>query len=427
MATRTRRVSNSTGKNFTFIDLFAGCGGMSLGLEQAGFRPLLTCELNDDARATYMANRPEVPEYFKEVADISTITKKKCKELKGFLKEWKASGIAEVDLVAGGPPCQGFSGIGHRRNHSVDRDKIPSNFLFKQMVQVIKTVRPRMFLFENVKGIRTASWNGNGTSVWDHVLAEFRGIKDYDVEPALLHAKHYGVPQNRPRVFIVGIRKDLGWQPDDETLPARGLLPCPVTTAEKGNWVNVGDLLGDLVDRNWDEAHITAAYLNDAKSGLQRKARKKGLKARACFKKGESLQEQVYTRHSKRVKDKFKYMLGHKGKIRESDQTKKFAQRVLPKKWDEETGPTITVTSLPDDYVHPTQPRILTVREWARLQGFPDWYRFCGKRTTGGLRRAGNPREGIFEREVPKYTQIGNAVPVNLACELGKHFKKLLG
>ena len=84
------------------------------------------------------------------------------------------------------------------------------------------------------------------------------------------------------------------------------------------------------------------------------------------------------------------------------------------------------MTSLPDDYVHPTQPRILTVREWARLQGFPDWYRFHGKRTTGGVRRAGNPREGIFEREVPKYTQIGNAVPVNLAYEIGKHFKSIL-
>ena len=215
------------------------------------------------------------------------------------------------------------------------------------------------------------------------------------------------------RVFIVGIHKDLSWKPN-ETLPARGLLPCPVTTAEKGNWVNVGDLLGDLVDCNWDQAHITASYLKDAKSGLQRKARKKGLKARGYFKKGDSLEEQVYTRHSKRVKDKFKYMLGHEGKIRESDQSKKFAQRVLPKKWDKETGPTITVTSLPDDYVHPTQPRILTVREWARLQGFPDWYEFRGKRTTGGVRRAGNPREGIFEREVPKYTQIGNAVPVNL-------------
>ncbi|MFO0734018.1 MAG: DNA cytosine methyltransferase, partial [Nitrospiraceae bacterium] len=83
-------------------------------------------------------------------------------------------------------------------------------------------------------------------------------------------------------------------------------------------------------------------------------------------------------------------------------------------------------TSMPDDYVHYSQPRILTVREWARLQLFPDWYRFMGKRTTGGIRRAGNPREGIFDREVPKYTQIGNAVPVGLAERVGAHFKRLL-
>ena len=92
----------------------------------------------------------------------------------------------------------------------------------------------------------------------------------------------------------------------------------------------------------------------------------------------------------------------------------------------EEKGPSITVTSLPDDYVHYSQPRILTVREWARLQTFPDWYQFSGKRTTGGTRRAGNPRKNIFDREVPKYTQIGNAVPVQLAYEVGIHFGKIL-
>ena len=94
--------------------------------------------------------------------------------------------------------------------------------------------------------------------------------------------------------------------------------------------------------------------------------------------------------------------------------TKKFAQRLLNKRWNGK-GPNITATSLPDDYVHYSQPRTLTVREWARLQMFPDWYLFQGKRHTGGIRRAGNPQKGIFDREVPKYTQIGNAVPCLLA------------
>ena len=118
-------------------------------------------------------------------------------------------------------------------------------------------------------------------------------------------------------------------------------------------------------------------------------------------------------------------MLKHNGAIPEAYRTKKFAQRLLPEQWPE-GGPSITATSLSDDYVHFSQPRTLTVREWARLQGFPDWYRFSGSRTTGGLRRAGNPRLGLFDRELPKYTQIGNAVPVNLAKEIGQHCALLL-
>jgi len=118
-------------------------------------------------------------------------------------------------------------------------------------------------------------------------------------------------------------------------------------------------------------------------------------------------------------------MINSHGVIPVKYRTKKFSQRLLPKTWSN-NGPNITATSLPDDYVHFSQPRTLTVREWARLQGFPDWYKFAGKRTTGGIRRAGNPRDGIFDRELPKYTQIGNAVPVTLAEAIGNHFKKVL-
>ena len=137
------------------------------------------------------------------------------------------------------------------------------------------------------------------------------------------------------------------------------------------------------------------------------------------------LSEHEYSRHSERVIERFAHMIANRGKIPDHLKTKKFAQRLLPKKWGNK-GPTITACSLPDDFVHYSQARSLTVREWARLQTFPDWYKFSGKRTTGRLRRAGNPRESIFDREVPKYTQIGNAVPVKLAFEVGLHFKKIL-
>jgi DNA (cytosine-5)-methyltransferase 1 len=118
-------------------------------------------------------------------------------------------------------------------------------------------------------------------------------------------------------------------------------------------------------------------------------------------------------------------MLDHGGDIPSELRTKKFAQRVLPRRWDK-SGPSITATSLADDYVHYSQPRTLTVREWARLQTFPDWYRFAGSRTTGGRRRAGDPSIGDWSRDVPKYTQIGNAVPVLLAKAVGEHLRDLL-
>ena len=118
-------------------------------------------------------------------------------------------------------------------------------------------------------------------------------------------------------------------------------------------------------------------------------------------------------------------MIENKGEIPEEFKTKKFAQRWLPPKWSNK-GPSITITSLPDDFVHYKQARTPTVRECARAQTFPDWYQFAGKRTTGGIRRAVTLGR-IYLREVPKYTQIGNAVPVKLAEEIGLNFKKILG
>jgi len=287
------------------------------------------------------------------------------------------------------------------------------------MVKVIRAMRPKAFLFENVRGLMFARWTEDGGKgqIWKDVKKSFKSLKDYRVEWDLLRAKDYGVPQNRPRIFVVGLRKDIKFKGND-SLPAKGLLPAPTN-----DYPHPKDLLGDLVDPAYMKKNSTEKYIVGPKTKIQKKMRR--TLVGSVLRKGSTLTEHEYSKHSEKIREKFVYMLAHNGTIPEKMKTKKFAQRVIPAHWNGK-APNITATSLPDDYVHFSQPRILTVREWARLQTFPDWYQFAGKRTTGGTRRAGNPKEGVWDRELPKYTQIGNAVPVKLAEEIGKHLKKIL-
>lgn len=141
--------------------------------------------------------------------------------------------------------------------------------------------------------------------------------------------------------------------------------------------------------------------------------------------KGTPLTEQQFSNHSLKVQERFHLIRSNKA-IPTEYQTRKFNQRVIPRRWPE-SGPTLTVASLPDDFVHYAENRAPTVREWARFQGFPDWYEFSGPRTTGGRRRAGDPSLGVWTRDLPKFTQIGNAVPVRLAEWLGRHLRESLG
>lgn len=406
-------------KTLWAVDLFAGCGGLSLGLEQAGFKSLLVSELNSNAMDTLMANRAEQDMEITSIHDIYSLTNEMLDDLK---RKWKGLGIDEIDIVAGGPPCQGYSGIGHRRSYKVEKGKIPSNFLFKEMARVVSRLHPRMFLFENVKGLLSAKWTADGKKgeIWEAVQKEFRAIneKEYFVDFKLVQAKNYGVPQNRPRILMVGIRKDLGFSPN-KMAPASGLLPEP-----SGSAPSVEDILSDLADPRYLGKKSTDRYVCEPRTPAQRQLRtlKDG---KSIAHKGDPLTEQEYSNHAPLIREKFQFMIDHDGEIPEHMRTKKFAQRVLPRVWGKD-GPTITVTSLPEDYVHYCQPRALTVREWARLQMFPDWYQFKGPRTTGGQRRAGNPHKGIWDREVPRYTQIGNAVPVELARRVGVHLANIL-
>ena len=424
MATSKKPTSSAKRKLYC-VDLFAGCGGLSLGLEEAGFTPLLFSEINRDAADTYEANRPN-----SGIIRVGDVYKLSDLLLKQYKKTWKDAGIDEVDLVAGGPPCQGYSGIGHRRTFKLAKEDIPSNHLFLEMVRVVKCIRPKMFLFENVRGLLNSRWTAEGKKgeIFEAVVKAFDGIGEYEIQWELLHAKDYGVPQNRPRVIMIGIRKDL--LPAEmkktavkvsSTVPLGiklGFLPPPAGTPP-----TLVELLSDLEDPAFLKKSSTTAYPNPAKNEVQRALRT--TRGGKVLGKGDPLTEQEYSDHADYIRKKFTHMIENDGEIPEEYKTKKFAQRVFPKKWGL-GGPNITATSLPEDYVHYRQPRGPTVREWARIQTFPDWYLFKGPRTTGGRRRAGDPSKGVWDRDVPRYTQIGNAVPVWLAKAIGEHLSYIL-
>ena len=422
--------------SFTCIDLFAGCGGLSLGLEQAGFSPILFSELNLNAAETYMANRKG--EEIIPVGDVYSLTDANLAILKSYWKQHR--GIEDVDLVCGGPPCQGFSGIGHRRTFDLEKKEIPSNQLFQEMARVVKAIQPKIFLFENVRGLLVSKWDADGKNgeIFKQVHREFSSIPGYTVRWQLVHAKDYGVPQNRPRVLLVGLRHDVFWpyeqmalfEDTTEYAPEAKIKLPPMNAVEHGFLPQPSgvpptmvELLSDLEDSGYLEKAETTAYPSAPKSDFQKALRT--FPDGRLLGKGAPLTEQEYSNHRPEIRKKFEHMIAHNGEIPEAMRTKKFAQRVLPREWPED-GPNITACSLPEDYVHYSQPRGPTVREWARIQTFPDWYVFTGARTTGGRRRAGDPSLGIWTRDVPRYTQIGNAVPVLLARRVGEHFIRLL-
>jgi DNA (cytosine-5)-methyltransferase 1 len=441
--------NTKTNAALTLVDLFAGCGGLSLGFEKAGFEPVAVAELNNSARATYLANRCGTHDFLRKelridagefagaidlnrhlvsVADVARLAGPHLDALKRSAARLPRKGI---DVIAGGPPCQGFSGIGYRRTHRLEKREIPSNHLYRQMIRVIDEVQPRAFVFENVRGILSARWSASGEEkeVWRDIREAF-GKKlggKYRIAWSLVQARTYGVPQNRPRVLLIGVRRDLvpsSIGAKEEDAVAIGFLPQALSGTKAPDLI---DVIGDLCDPLWyphQQITRTQRYPHPATTEYQLEMRAERLGG-AVRPKGSPVWEHEYSNHSPRVIERFQALLSNDRDTIERLRTRKFSQRVLPRHWGPR-GPTMTVTSLPDDYVHYEQPRSFTVREWARLQGFPDWYAFEGPRTTGGERRAGNPSEGNWAREVPKYTQIGNAVPVKLAEVVARNLRRLI-
>ena len=261
------------GDSATLVDLFAGCGGLALGFHQAGFETICANELHPDAALTYSRNLLVENEEIMKVGPINKVMSNKKIGKLGLDN-------SEVDCVAGGPPCQGFSGIGHRRTHKLEKKDIPTNHLFHEMINAIVKLQPKVFLFENVEGILSGRWTDDGErgEIFRDVWAAFSSIRGYVCQPTLIHAYGFGVPQNRPRVMIMGIQKKYcsktklvptKFDPNDSTQSYASQLRnnggfFPVWDEENIDAPDLVDVLSDLDFEGWSSE--SKEYRKDAQS-----------------------------------------------------------------------------------------------------------------------------------------------------------------
>ncbi len=396
----------------TFVDAFAGCGGLSLGLKRAGWRGLFAIEKDLFAFDTLSTNFPdsspalsyEWPHDIERQAwDIRELLDKRRHAL--------AKLAGKVDLLAGGPPCQGFSDAGRRRTDD------PRNKLFEAYLDLMDVIQPRMVLIENVRGF-TSNFKkaGDGGVENFSVTLQERLSSRYKTVSGIIRASDFGVPQSRRRFFLIGLRnEDLAASSrfveffDDLQrqstcfLAERGLSRTPTAR----------DAISDL------EIAYSGTVPCDECDGFEATAYKGARSAyQIAMRDGHegSPPDTRLARHRDEISARFASIIKscrEEGRLnvtisaetRQAHNLKKMAIRVL-----DPLSPAPTITSLPDDLLHYSEPRTLTVRENARLQSFPDWFAFRGRYTTGGFRRS---------KEVPRFTQVANAVPPLLAEQIG--------
>ena len=297
-------------KKYTYIDLFAGAGGLSLGFDNAGFKNLFSVEFDKTYANTYMNN---FPDHNMIVDDIKNIDDKKIESLVGKNK---------VDIIIGGPPCQGFSIAGNIGRNFIDDDR---NRLFKEFVRFVKLLQPKMFIMENVAAMER---HNKGKTIKE-ISEEFKKC-GYDIKHKVLLASDYSVPQERRRIFIVGTKKDNTFQ-----FPRK----C-------SKIVTIKDAIDDLPK----------------------------------LKSGESsdIPNHVAMKHSKQMLEKMNY-------IKDGGNRMDIPEDLRPKSGDprkyiryDSKKPSYCVTGDMRKIFHYSQNRALTCRELARIQTFPDTFIFYG-------------------------------------------------
>jgi DNA (cytosine-5)-methyltransferase 1 len=374
------------------IDLFAGCGGLSTGFEMAGFEIPLAVEKDEWASETYRFNHPKTKVI---TGDITQIT-----DLDALLPK-----NVKVDGVIGGPPCQGFSLSGKRDK------KDPRNSLFMDFVRFVKHFQPSFFMMENVPGILSMK-TAAGEKVVDLIFAEYEKA-GYNAHYEILNAAEFGVPQTRTRVIFIGIRKDLPFFPNE--LHPKGWLLGGLLG---GDQITIRDAIMDLPQIEAGSGTEEQDYPMEPQNDYQRWVRGD------CTK----IYNHIAMRHSDRLIERFKQIkegqslkdVGEEHMQRKRGDASVISGKVYSQNnmrpYGDRPSPTIAA-SFQSNFIHPYLNRNYTAREAARLQSFPDYYVFKGKRTTMS-----------WEKNISQYQQIGNAVPPLLAKAIAEnlinYFKK---
>lgn len=388
-----------------FADAFAGCGGLSLGLMQAGLAGSFAVERDKFAFSTLAANLLSNEGRFK--FDWPDWLPQRAISINSLLthhREQLCALSGAIDVLVGGPPCQGFSYAG-RRLYSDPRNK-----LFGAYLDLVSILKPHVVLLENVRGF-TASFAKSRRQDSYSEKVRLALSSDYVVHEELLDLAKFGVPQARTRYFLIASRAGLFSENPFDLLRAR--LPSFLRTlglvVPVSSWSAISDL---EISRGGIQVSCDTPGFNEIRyvepvTRFQ-KLLSNGVTAPTDLR---------LARHSKKIASRFSKIIeasqaegrlntSISDELRARFSLKKRALRVL-----DPDRPSPTVTSMPDDLLHYSEARTLTVRENARLQSFPDWFAFRGKYTTGGhLRR----------REVPRFTQVANAVPPLVARAIGE-------
>lgn len=379
------------------IDLFSGAGGLSFGFEKAGLEVVFAVEKDAWAVETYKENHINKNIIEGDINELSD----------EFFLPYKGN----VDIVMGGPPCQGFSIAASNRRKKDD----VRNVLYKQFLRVVSIVEPNLVLIENVKEIINYRLP-DGTKIVEDIKEFFEGygyIFDYNV----LNCRKYGIPQDRKRFFFIAIKKTLSEEYNIEKLMEKFIQPE----------ISFLDAMSDLPKVKVKEFPEDTVLKYDKKpqNDFQRLLRDKSSK----------LYNHIPMQHTDKTIQKFAFLLENNGeelpeelkpRVRgdmEAISKSTYSQnhRIID---GHKVSPTITA-SFYSSFIHPNQPRNLTVREAARMQTFPDTFIFKGKKTT--LSKKLLAKKGIYEElHLDQFNQVGNAVPPLMGQHLAEICIELL-